>query len=180
MLPCPCCGIALWVVEIGLTPPTNIERCSKCAGLFLNPGELEYLLESQSKPVVWMDGRELRHLAASHEEGGKVRCPMCREPMSRVFFGGGSEIIVDQCGRHGVWMKGGDLQRIAEWWRTRGTHEFQHHQTEEWQNQSRKFQVGPSPGRKKGDLPVDPVDSWHGDLLDIVGWMGAGIGSLFD
>jgi Zn-finger nucleic acid-binding protein len=180
MLPCPDCGIALSVVEVGLTPPTNLERCSICAGLFFNPGELEYVLESQSKPVVWMDGRELQHLAVSYIEDRTVRCPMCREPMSRVVFGGRSEVIVDQCQRHGVWMKAGDLRRIAEWWCAGGTHEFQDHQGEGFRNRARAVTVAPSPGRKKGEVPTGPIDPWHGDLFEIVGWMGAGIGRLFD
>ena len=122
-LPCPCCETPLGVIEFDLQPPVPIERCTKCLGMFFNPGEMELLLEAQTNPLVWLDPVQLNQIAVDFGHEGEVvyrKCPICAERMNRVNFGRRSGIILDQCGPHGIWLDGGKLRRLTEWWRAGG------------------------------------------------------------
>ena len=132
-MPCPSCESMLEVIEFESTPPLQIERCASCYGLFFNPGELEALLEAKIDQAVWIDGQRLQEIAQNFAYNHVVeylKCPMCEERMSHINFGGKSGVIVDRCGAHGVWLQGGELRRLMEWWRAGGKHLHQQNEVE--------------------------------------------------
>lgn len=132
-LPCPGCEGTLGVIEFDTDPPIRIERCESCLGHFFNPGELEALLEQKTNPLVWLDRQRLHEISENfgwNHEVVYLQCPMCRERMSHVNFGGESGVILDRCGAHGVWVEGGELRRLLEWWRAGGKHLHQAHEQE--------------------------------------------------
>ncbi len=133
-MPCPHCEeTALGVVVFDLDPQVTIERCQVCYGMFFNPGELEYLLEAHINPLVWLDIEGLNQITADFGHDHELiyrKCPTCAERMSHINFGGRSGVILDQCGTHGVWLDGGELRRLAEWWRAGGKLLHQQHQAE--------------------------------------------------
>jgi len=141
-LACPECGSVLTVLEIDTTPRAHIERCGSCQGLFFNPGELEAALDAQSNPLVWLDRPQLNQIADDFDAPRTVvyrPCPVCREMMGHQNFAGRSGVILDRCGSHGVWLKGSELRRLSEWWRSGGRIQ---HQRYEWE---RVRQIG-APG----------------------------------
>ncbi len=130
-MPCPGCESTLSVIEFDTDPAIRIERCESCLGLFFNPGELEVLLTQKTNPLVWLDRRRLNEIAENfgyNHEVVYLQCPMCRERMSHLNFGGESGVILDRCGAHGVWVEGGELRRLLEWWRAGGKHIHQAHE----------------------------------------------------
>jgi len=132
-LPCPDCLKPLNVIEIATDPAMTIERCPNCVGMFFNPGELEKLIEDQTHDFVWTDQERLEGIAGNHGYHHEViylQCPICRERMSHRNFGGSSGVIIDRCGTHGVWVQGGELRRIMEWWAAGGKHLHQQHEQE--------------------------------------------------
>ena len=38
-----------------------------------------------------------------------VKCPVCRILMNRVSFGYRSGVVVDRCGKHGIWLDNGEI-----------------------------------------------------------------------
>lgn len=132
-LPCPGCENLLDVIEFETEPPVQIERCKACLGMFFNPGELEFLLEQKTNPLVWLDNQKLEEISANYGYNHEVvyrKCPMCEERMSHINFGGRSGVILDRCGTHGVWLEGGELRRLLEWWRAGGKHLHQANEQE--------------------------------------------------
>ncbi len=132
-LPCPHCFTPLDVIEFDTEPAIRIERCTKCFGMFFNPGELEALLEAKTNPLVWLDPVQLNRIAEDfgydHEQL-YLKCPMCAERMSHINFAGRSGVILDRCGAHGVWLEGNELRRLLEWWRAGGKHLHQQYEAE--------------------------------------------------
>ncbi len=132
-LPCPSCESALSVIEVETEPPMRVERCNDCHGMFFNPGKLEALLNSQTHPLVWLDNVQMNQIGEdfgfSHEVVYR-KCPMCSERMSHINFAGHSGVILDRCGTHGVWLEGGELRRLTEWWRAGGKLVFQQNEAE--------------------------------------------------
>lgn len=124
-LPCPECSTSLDVIEFDTEPKLRVERCTTCFGMFFNPGEIEAMLETQTNPLVWLDPVQLEQIAADFGFNHEVvyrRCPMCKEHMSHLNFGGRSGVILDRCGAHGVWAEGSEVRRLTEWWRAGGKH----------------------------------------------------------
>ena len=122
-LPCPECRTPLQLIEVATNPPMKIERCGTCFGMFFNPGELEAVLHQQTEAAVRFDSLMLEQIAADFGHRHDViyrKCPMCSERMSHFNFGGRSGVILDRCGTHGLWLDGGELRRLAEWWRAGG------------------------------------------------------------
>lgn len=86
-------------------------ECSGCGGLWLAAGELErWLHASATRGVAALDARTPRE----REQAPSYRaCPVCEDRMPRRNYGGSSGIVVDVCGRHGVWLDPGELEAIA-------------------------------------------------------------------
>jgi Zn-finger nucleic acid-binding protein len=127
-MPCPDCRRPLQILEFQTSPPTQVEHCATCHGLFFNPGELEFVLEEQTRLQVWQGGPELE-AAILHVAEKRVyrNCPACGETMNRVNFGGHSSVILGRCGIHGSWLTGGELKRLTLWWRTGGKLAYAEH-----------------------------------------------------
>lgn len=132
-LSCPDCREALNVVEIGTSPAMTIERCPGCMGMFFNHGELEKLLEEHTSDVILLDKERLERISEQfgfNHEVIYLQCPMCHERMSHRNFGGRSGVILDRCGTHGMWVQGGELRRLLEWWSSGGKHIHQQSEQE--------------------------------------------------
>lgn len=41
-----------------------------------------------------------------------VGCPLCHKPLERGRFAGKSQVVVDLCERHGLWLDAGELAQI--------------------------------------------------------------------
>lgn len=174
-MPCPACDGTLRHIRIVLQPPLTIERCGTCCGLFFNPGELEHVLDAQTNPIVVIDYQQIDVLASDVSAQGAIRyrkCPVCAERMSPWNFGGRSGVILDRCGAHGFWLDGGELRRLAEWWRVGGKHLHQQHEFE----RVKRLQGMPRTSSSQSGVPMDPTPipdagSWF-DIVDLLGVAG--------
>jgi Zn-finger nucleic acid-binding protein len=132
-LACPSCASALSVIEFETDPAFRIERCTACHGMFFNPGELETFLDAQTHPVVWLDPVQLNQIGEDYGFNHTVvyrKCPMCGDRMNHLNFARRSGVILDRCGTHGVWVEGGELRRLTEWWRAGGKLVFQQNEAD--------------------------------------------------
>jgi Zn-finger nucleic acid-binding protein len=173
---CPSCESRLSVIEFDTDPPLCIERCFGCHGMFFNPGELQALLDQKTNPNVWLDTVQMQQIAAEYGYRHEVvyrKCPMCSERMSHLNFGGRSGVIVDRCGTHGLWVDGGELRQLTEWWRAGGKLVFQQSEADKTK---KLFADRPSARpQERGSIesPDQPQDwSWNRqDTSVIPGWM---------
>jgi Zn-finger nucleic acid-binding protein len=172
-MPCPACEGALRHIRIDLKPSLTIERCGTCCGLFFNPGELEHVLSAQTNPVVVIDYQQIDVLASDVSPQGAIRyrkCPVCAERMSPWNFGGRSGVILDRCGAHGFWLDGGELRRLAEWWRVGGKHLHQQHEFERVKRLNAPLTTRSAESPPYSPLPdYSPSPGWEFiDLFDVV------------
>jgi len=150
-LACPSCSTALSVIEFETSPTLRIERCNACHGMFFNPGELEAALDTQTHPLVWLDPAQLNQIGEDYGFNHEVvyrKCPMCAERMNHLNFARRSGVILDRCGTHGVWVEGGELRRLTEWWRAGGKLLFQQNEADK----TKRLYQGSDP-RSSGHLP---------------------------
>lgn len=116
---CPLCNKPLETIDLQTGDHFYIERCSKCMGLFFDPGELNALLDQSVDHVYQIDRKKLWNMTMTGTNVPEriiayIKCPVCGELMNRVNFGARSGVIVDQC-KDGIWLDNGELRRLLEW-----------------------------------------------------------------
>lgn len=100
---CPVCKEAMLILEY---ENIELDYCPSCEGIWMDAGELELLLATQTKIL---DLSNLPHLTRS-----KRRCPRCRKKM-RVTQLPEDEVEIDICPRDGgIWLDKGELLEIAQ------------------------------------------------------------------
>jgi Zn-finger nucleic acid-binding protein len=124
--PCPRCKVSLRSLRLNLHSPVEIERCAECFGIFFDPGELEEVLDSSVDRVHDVDIERLDTMVREetsdrdYKEVAYVPCPDCGQLMHRKSYGAKAGVIVDRCRLHGVWLDGGELNRLLKWARAGG------------------------------------------------------------
>ena len=96
----------------------EIDRCSKCGGVWLEQGELEEILEtSQKRNTPPAENTSTNGPAAGVSKSAlrdELACPFCSETMSVVNFAYDSGVIINRCPNHGIWLDSGELKRIED------------------------------------------------------------------
>ena len=84
--------------------------CRTCAGEFCRRETFDALV----KGAVGTSGggAYVRPALSISEPVRYVRCPVCRDLMSRRNFGESSGVVVDICTPHGVWFDRGELSQV--------------------------------------------------------------------
>lgn len=115
---CPHCGIGLQATQLLEENPIDVDVCPACRGIWFDTGELKSVLKAATDP----DAVVNRHLLTTLAERTHipdsityVKCPACESIMNRSCYGHRSGVIVDQCRQHGIWLDGGELERLFGW-----------------------------------------------------------------
>jgi len=101
------------MLAIGIAPSATIHACQSCHGIFVGARAWCTLV---ARP-------ELAHaiaarLSARPTPGSELvrmlRCPACSKEMERGRFGASSNIVIDVCVAHGIWLDSGEVVAVAD------------------------------------------------------------------
>ncbi|MCW2928080.1 MAG: hypothetical protein JWM86_2048 [Thermoleophilia bacterium] len=98
-----------------------VEACPQGHGMWLLERDLLAAVRTQddgsSIGNTYEEGRSLSLAADRDIEPGDAErtCPVCREPMGSVRYAFTTDVIVDVCARHGVWLDPGELEALEAW-----------------------------------------------------------------
>ena len=93
----------------------GFSECARCGGLFLGQEAFEAVEKDAATRERARAFDETPRTGAPPEPGFHYRpCPVCHKLMNRSNYGGGSGVIVDVCGPHGVFFDRGELTRIVD------------------------------------------------------------------
>lgn len=151
---CPHCNIALQTIDLKVNDHLYIERCSKCFGLFFDPGEIEILLDNAVSGAETINLKHIRNINDDRYQGKKVKyikCPVCRILMNRVNFGYRSGVVIDQCKKHGIWLNNGEITHLMEWKKAGGQLLAQQQQ----QEQPKRANINPGPSRNQSHHSIE-------------------------
>ena len=176
---CPRCAEALegWTIEVGEPGrPLGLDRCASCAGLFFDPEELEAVLRDGAISAPEVDHRRLDELLAETkpDPDRKVRyvpCPVCGALMQRKGYGARSGVVADRCGRHGVWLDGGELRRLLHWRRAGGELWEDEKRRELAHEQERAERVKERTDEGPRMLEPSPRWPWWEGLFDLLAYL---------
>lgn len=128
--PCPTCAAAggdapdLVSRRVGADDPLHLFECSRCAGLWLDREVFRALVERARHGRSGLPPERAAETASAAAREWTYRpCPVCSELMHRRNYGRRSGVILDLCGRHGVWFEHEELSRVLEWVRRGGATE---------------------------------------------------------
>jgi uncharacterized protein len=111
---CPKCSVAL---NQEIYEGTEIDKCPKCKGVWLDSGELTKIIdvkEETFKPSLIQETLETAHSGVPQDEQRRVvRCPKCNSAMRANNYDFQSGIIIDTCQNgHGVWLDRNELEKV--------------------------------------------------------------------
>lgn len=168
-LACPRCARAL-VAQ--LTGDTLIDQCQACGGLWIDQAAFDGLVarrEQEASALPALGGP--RPAATAADALAKVvylKCPECRDVMSRRNFARRSGVIVDVCNAHGIWFDRDELPKILDFVKSGGLDAARQHEVEELQAQrraARSVQAEAQAAGARRIFPIDPGDLTLADAL---------------
>lgn len=112
-LPCPACESDL---ALRVLAGTLLHQCPACDGLWVrNEGFDALVARTETERRASTAGDAATPPAPRPLDTTVVyrRCPSCRQRMVRKNFGRTSGVIVDWCGRHGLWLDADELEHVA-------------------------------------------------------------------
>lgn len=106
---CPVCAAPIVALELN---QIEVDHCLKCGGVWLDPDEMDLLLEGSP-------GREEIRANMRPDDGAGEKaldCTLCGKRMEklRVERGGSGGLRIDRCVKgHGTWLDGGELHALV-------------------------------------------------------------------
>lgn len=118
-LSCPACRGSM---SIEWEQGVEIHRCHQCHGLWLDPGEIDELVDEPSGPPPPLAElrTQMQTVAPAPSEVRYRKCPRCSDVMNRRNYGSHSGVIVDECPRHGIFLDPGEFEAIETFVRLGG------------------------------------------------------------
>jgi len=90
-------------------------QCSECKGMFisfnlLEKGIMHYGLKRKKIPSK-IDAPEKKE----RNRDNLYPCPICQRTMKRFTYKISSNVLIDKCEKHGVWLNHGEFRTLIEW-----------------------------------------------------------------
>ena len=106
---CPVCkDEPMIVLELN---EVEIDYCLNCKGIWLDAGELELLLGTNSKTEEFLSSFTLD----TQTKEKKLKCPVCTKKMEKILTVGNKKVRFDKCkANHGVWFDADELEDILK------------------------------------------------------------------
>lgn len=110
-LKCPRCREPMQALRL---VATTARECGACGGLWLSPESLQTLSDGREARagVVSVLAARVPTVSTPPDVVRYVPCPRCEKLMNRKNFAQSSGVVLDVCGKHGVWLDRGELERV--------------------------------------------------------------------
>lgn len=94
-----------------------MQLCPNCEGSFYSEGALGVVTDQTREDV---EGSELGVVLVADQlekidEDAPMDCPVCGETMSRYRYLATTDVMLDECIDHGIWLDDGELSNILEY-----------------------------------------------------------------
>lgn len=112
---CPRCSATATtpLLAIGIAPSATIHACRSCHGIFVG-ARAWCTLVARPELAPAIASKLPRREAPSSELVRLLKCPACAKEMERGRFGASSNIVIDVCVAHGIWLDSGEVVAVAD------------------------------------------------------------------
>ncbi|MBS2015173.1 MAG: zf-TFIIB domain-containing protein [Deltaproteobacteria bacterium] len=111
-LGCPRCATSR-LTAIGIAPNTSVHACTQCHGVMVGARAWCTLLTRPDLAQQLMSRLPPRP-ASAEQLVRMLKCPQCAREMERGRFGASSNIVIDVCTTHGLWLDGGEIGAVVQ------------------------------------------------------------------
>jgi Zn-finger nucleic acid-binding protein len=119
---CPSCGAGHFLTSRAVGNVSAME-CQRCGGLWMTHDDFNLLTKQAANEGLNVEPRQAPKIARGPqvdlplaEHGMHYReCVICKQLMVKQNFAHTSGVVVDVCGRHGIWLAADALPRIVDW-----------------------------------------------------------------
>ena len=96
-------------MEVAQVSGVGVDRCARCGGVWLDPGELDQL-----STLEWAEVRGVAGGKGVPELNQKrAQCPRDGAALLRVYSAQRKSVVLDRCGQcGGLWLDGGELRSL--------------------------------------------------------------------
>jgi Zn-finger nucleic acid-binding protein len=108
---CPRCMTPL--LALGIAPSATIHACPSCHGILVG-ARAWCTLVARPELAPAIAAKLPARAAPSSELVPMLRCPACAREMERGRFGNSSNIVIDVCLSHGIWLDAGEVVAVAD------------------------------------------------------------------
>ena len=121
-----------------------VDRCTTCAGIWLDAGELKDVQETiehdYSHQLGRIDTVADSYALARQKTQANVDCPKCGSALHASEYGYCSQILIDRCADcGGVWLDAGELQELEKFFEASQAEQAQEASAKPSENVSRGF-----------------------------------------
>lgn len=149
-------------------------ECASCAGVWLGHPTFDALQERARREVVpeplASAGRPEAARPGTLAMVMYRPCPVCRKLMVRRAFAGSSGVVLDVCGKHGLWFDAAELESTLAWIRAGGLTRVEERLAEERKEVARRQAIAKQEFREV--VAEKPAGArWFdllGELVDLV------------
>lgn len=115
--PCPRCQPGAATLRRERVGENHVHRCEACGGVWVTARDFNEILVDIDRQNQILSDSKLE--GPGRNVGEPISCPVCGELATRANFGRRSGVLVDSCGKHGIWFDAGELRRVVEYLRDR-------------------------------------------------------------
>ena len=108
---CPRCTTPL--LALGIAPSATIHACPSCHGILVG-ARAWCTLVARPELAPAIAAKLPARAAPSSELVRLLECPACAREMERGRFGASSNIVIDVCLTHGIWLDSGEVVAVAD------------------------------------------------------------------
>jgi len=171
--PCPDCRVPL----VGRTTGVYAySECARCGGLFLSNDVFDRVVEGADARVTAraVEGEGPPEAEKLPKRFHYRKCPFCEGLMTRRNYGAGSGVILDVCGKHGVFLDRGELTAVVDFLESGGWD-----RTRKRERENLREEVSALESRRRSissvGFPGAPAQE-AGALADLLFWIGSVLG----
>lgn len=100
----------------GIQKSIMVMQCTECKGMFIDKEILEELIflygwkrKSVHQKIESIEPQNITQSKTLYP------CPVCSASMKRYTFKVSSNVLIDECPSHGIWLNHGELRALIEW-----------------------------------------------------------------
>jgi Zn-finger nucleic acid-binding protein len=155
----------------------GFSECPRCGGLFLTRASFDAIVKDAAARERARALDETPKDAAVPQPGFHYRpCPVCRKLMNRSNFGGGSGVIVDVCGTHGVFFDRGELTKVVDFIEKGGWEKVKKRERQRMEEEISALESRKRAAADQGAAPAQLPWGSPGILAEILAALGRHLG----
>jgi len=145
----------------GIEKSISVMQCTTCKGIFISKDILDEVIFLYGWKRKSVHRKIESNVVEKAISGNKLyTCPMCNYTMKRETFKISSNVLIDECPKHGIWLNHGELRALVEWKKSLKEHHNRETQEENYRKHGLKKTKSTYTYQKNYASPTERFFEW--------------------